>query len=160
VTPADGLPFQAIFKRVGRLYNKPYDGEMNTAYFEALKELPLTVVDAASHALVKSSRYFPRPVDWLEAAYKIDTPKPGFAVNRWVTTAGGERTATYVCLKCNDGGFRWQCGCAFEDVDGKCAEHKTGSSASRMPVTPCECRDTNPEWLMKNRTTHKFQESR
>jgi hypothetical protein len=160
MTTSDGPAFEAIFTRVQKLYGKAKDGEMCRAYFDALKELPLTVVDAASHALIKTEKYFPRPVDWLDAAYLVDKPKQGFSKERWVHTASGERVATYVCLKCNDGGFRWECNCAFEDVDGTCATHKTGSSASRMPVTPCECRDTNPEWLMKNRTTHKFQEQR
>jgi hypothetical protein len=160
VTTSDGLPFQAIFERVQRLYGKAKDGEMCLAYFDALKDLPLTVVDAAAHALVKSSRYFPRPVDWLEAAFKIDTPKPGFAINRWVTTAEGHTVRSFICLDCCDTGWRMECGCPFEAVNGKCDQHGTGSSASRMPVMACQCRDTNPEWLMKNRTTHKFQEQR
>src|SRR5580765_1844532 len=111
MTSTDGESFEAIFSRVQKLYGKPKDGEMCLAYFDALKELPLTVVDAAAHALIKTQKYFPRPVDWLDAAYLVDKTKQGFARERWTHTASGERVATYVCLKCNDGGFRWQCNC-------------------------------------------------
>lgn len=160
MTITDRDAFWAIFCRLSMLFGKKPDAEMCQEYFESLMDLPLVLVTDATTSLKKSSRFWPKPVDWREACYKLEPIKKGFAPERWVHTADGQRVATYVCLKCNDGGFRWECGCAFEDVDGKCSTHKTGSSASRMPVTPCECRDTNPEWLMKNRTTHKFQEQR
>jgi hypothetical protein len=142
------------------LFGKKPDAEMGNEYFDALKELPLVIVTDAVASLRKTSRFFPKPVDWLEAAYKLEPIKKGFAPERWVKTAEGDTVHTVICLKCNDTGWRWECGCEFESVYNKCATHGTGSSASTMPVTHCECRETNPEWLMKNRTTHKFQEQR
>ena len=160
MTTADGSAFLAIYTRVCKLWDRPVKEDVAVEFFDALKELPLAIVDEAGRAVCKTSRFFPKPVDWLDAAYKLDRPKPGFAKERWAVMASGERVATYVCLKCNDGGFRWECGCLFEDVDGKCQTHGTGSSASRMPVTQCECRSTNPEWLSRNRTKREFQEVR
>ena len=160
MTTADGPAFEAIFTRVQKLYGKPKDGEMCRAYFDALKELPLAVVDAAAHALIKTEKFWPKPVDWLDAAFKIDAPKAGFRPERWVHTADGHRVATVVCPECSDTGWRPECGCQFESVNGRCDQHGTGSSASRMPVVVCLCRDTNPEWKAAHRTTHHFQEQR
>jgi hypothetical protein len=160
MTTSDGPAFEAIFTRVQKLYGKPKDAEMALAYFQALVELPLTLVDSASLTLVKTNRFFPRPVDWLEAAYKLEPIKKGFAPERWVHTADGHRVATVICPKCSDSGWCPECGCALEDVAGKCKEHGTGSSASSMPVQPCHCRDTNPEFAMRHRTIRQFTEQR
>jgi hypothetical protein len=160
MTPADNVAFEVIFVRVQKLYGKPKDGEMCRAYFDALQELPIAVVDAAAHALIKTSKFWPKPVDWLDAAYLIDKPKAGFARERWAKTASGETVYTYICHHCADTGFRPECGCPFDSMYGKCDEHGTGSSASRMPMKPCACRETNPEFLQNHRTTHHFQEQR
>jgi hypothetical protein len=160
MTHEDIVAFKPIFERVQKLYSKPKDAETCLAFFDALKELPLTVVESASYAVVKTSRYFPRPVDWLEAAYKLEPIKKGFAPERWVHTADGHRVATVICPKCSDSGWCPECGCALEDVAGRCKEHGTGSSASSMPVMPCMCRDTNPEFAMRHRTIRQFQEQR
>ncbi len=160
MTPTDGPAFEAIFTRVQKLYGKAKDAEMALAYFSALVDLPLTVVDAAAHALIKTSRYFPRPVDWLEAAYQLEKPTPGFAKERWAKTASGETVPTFVCGRCQDGGWRWECGCLFEMVENKCPTHGTGSSVCRMPVRHCECRDTNPLWREKHQTIRAFQPQR
>lgn len=152
--------FWAIFSRLNMLYGKKPDADMGNEYFEALQELPMTLVQDAVASLRKTSRYFPRPVDWLEAAYKLEPIKKGFAPERWVHTADGHRVATVICLSCNDTGWAHECGCPFEDVSGKCEQHGTGSSASRMPVVACVCRDTNPEFAMRHRTIRQFQEQR
>jgi hypothetical protein len=160
MTTDDGPAFFAIFERVQRIHGKPKDGAMALEYFEALKGLSLHIVDTAAKQVVKTSRFFPKPVDWLEAAYTLEKPKPGFAKERWATTASGETVPTFVCLKCNDTGWRLECGCEFESVYGKCDQHGTGSSASRMPVLPCHCRDTNPVWLEAHNTIRPFQVQR
>jgi hypothetical protein len=160
MTTTDRDAFWAIFCRLSMLFGKKPDAEMADEYFQALIDLPLVLVTDATVSLKKSSRFWPKPVDWREACFKLEQPKPGFSKERWTVTAGGERVATYICLKCHDYGFRWECGCAFEDVDGRCATHGTGTSASRMPVTFCECRSTNPEFLAGHRTTRQFTEQR
>jgi hypothetical protein len=160
MTTTDIDAFTLIYKRVGNLFSRKFEPEQCAEYFKALLEIPLTVVDAAASEVCKSSRYWPKPVDWRDAAAKLDRPTPGFAKERWATTASGERVATYVCLKCCDTGWRPECGCEFEAVNGKCPTHGTGSSASRMPVQHCECRGTNPLWAEQHKTKHEFQEQR
>ena len=160
MTTTDRDAFWAIFCRLSMLFGKKPDAEMADEYFQALMDLPLVLVTDATVSLKKSSRFWPKPVDWREACYKLEPIKKGFAPERWVHTADGHRVATVICPKCNDGGWRPECGCPLEDVSGKCATHGTGSSASSMPVMRCECVETNPEYLMRNRTTRQFTEQR
>ncbi len=160
MTTTDRDAFWAIFCRLSMLFGKKPDAEMCQEYFESLMDLPLVLVTDATVSLKKSSRFWPKPVDWREAAFKLEPIKKGFAPERWVHTADGHRVATVCCASCNDTGWANQCGCPFDSVDGKCPEHGTGTSASRMPVVPCLCRDTNPEWAMKNRTRRQFTEQR
>src|SRR5882724_4785762 len=118
MTTTDRVAFWGVYSRVCLLWDRPAKQEMATEYFEALKELPLTIVDEAARQVCKSSSYFPRPVHWLEAAYLLEKPKPGFAKERWVQTAEGHTVQTYICARCEDCGWRPQCGCNLDQMFG------------------------------------------
>ena len=78
MTRKDARAFAQEFTRLALIYERNYGDEAAAvcqAYFEALAELPLQDVIVAARALVKHSRYLPRPSEWREAAVEALTDR-------------------------------------------------------------------------------------
>ena len=110
MTSNDRDAFWAIFCRLSMLFGKKPDAEMADEYFQALMDLPLVLVTDATVSLKKSSRFWPKPVDWREAKLQTGThqekasplsdgciPLTGIVWRRWsarsATTGDGDRNA-------------------------------------------------------------------
>lgn len=159
MTAADRAAFSSIFARVCRTFNRPFSADVAADYFTALERVPLPELEAAADDLVRSSRFFPKPVDWLTAAQKARKPShfARFAPTV-VTLPDGRAEITYHCLRCQDTGWRPDCGCEFGRLDyrHRCPAHpfERNGCAYARPVLPCECRAHNPAWLRKYDTSY------
>lgn len=158
MTPADRAAFFDLFARVARRHGKKPDAELAADYFQALERVPLEELEAAADLLWKVSRYFPKPVDWLEAAQKVRKPSHFVRFAPPVLTLDGRAEVTYHCLRCQDTGWRPDCGCEIGRLDfrHRCPAHpfERNGLAYARPVLPCECRGHNPAWLLKYDTSY------
>lgn len=67
MTPHDAGPFAALLAELGEVYGEEVSEARARLYFEALGGVTLAQVRRAVTGLVRSSRFFPRPVDIIEA---------------------------------------------------------------------------------------------
>ena len=71
MTPADAGPFAALLTELGEVYAEDVSPIRARLYFEALDAVALAQVRRACGRLVKTSRFFPRPADILEAVHAL-----------------------------------------------------------------------------------------
>lgn len=159
MTSVDRPAFLALWKRVCRTFNHKLDAEQFEDYFTALASVTLEDAESASDALCKSSRYWPKPVDWLEAAQRCrKSPRHFSTFAPPVVTPDGATETTFYCHICRDTGWRPGCGCEMGrlDLTRKCPAHPftRHGLAYPEPVKPCQCRNSNPSWLANHETKY------
>lgn len=149
MTGADRSAFFELFSRVSRTFNRKPDAELCGDYFTALEAVPFDDVQAAADGLLKTSRYWPKPVDWLEAAQRARRGKSFSQFTAPVVVADGE-DAIYHCHQCLDTGWRPGCGCELGrlDMSRRCPAHPFERHGTKYPepLKACACRATNTRW--------------
>lgn len=158
MTDPDVTEFSALLRAVGQVYGGKKTDDMAQAYFEALRDIPMATIREAKGHLVRSARFWPKPVDWRAAVQQIEARVPlSMPVRQEVILPDGSTVATYVCPTCEDTGWRPDCGCAVgdQDIRGHCPTHG-GHDANgilyRQPVRACGCRSSNPLWNYQHKT--------
>ncbi len=59
--------FSVVLATLGEVYGKEITEVMAEAYWRALRDCPLEAIEAAAIAHIRESRWFPKPVELLEA---------------------------------------------------------------------------------------------
>lgn len=151
MTSVDRPAFFTTFRKVARTFNKKITDDVCTDYFDALEAVPIDEIEAAADTLVKTSRYWPKPVDWLEAAQR--SQKHGREFTRFtppVVMPDGTTETTFHCVQCRDTGWRPGCGCELGrlDLTKRCPEHPYSRHDMPYPepLKACACRDSNQVW--------------
>lgn len=67
MTPSDAGMFATVLAELGEVYSEAVSPVRARLYFEALSDLTLDEVRAAAVRVVKTSRFFPKPAELLEA---------------------------------------------------------------------------------------------
>lgn len=67
MTEADLKPFLEALVACGETFGEVLSATRQELYFEALRDLPLPVVQAGFVAAIRGSRFFPKPVELREA---------------------------------------------------------------------------------------------
>jgi hypothetical protein len=164
MTAADRSAFADVFARVARTFNRKLDASVASDYFTALEAVPFDEIEDAAATLVKSSRYFPKPVEWLEAAQRSRKPKRFEKFTPPVIAADGRTETTYHCHWCKDTGWRPGCGCELGRLDllWKCPAHpyQRHGITYPEPMKPCACRHSNPTWQANHQTAYVAAEER
>ena len=126
--------------------------------------VPLDEIEAAATTLVKSSRYFPKPVDWLEAAQRERRTKRFEKFTPPVITPDGTTETTYYCYHCQDTGWRPGCGCDLGrlGLTKRCPAHpyERYGMPYPEPLKACACRATNPAWNANHQRQYVGAEER
>lgn len=141
MTSIDRPAFARLVSTLATVHNRKVDDATLLAYFEALEDIPLELIEAGAKELQKHSRHMPKPADFREAVQKVRraaAPLPP------VTDEHGQPVLTFVCLRCEDTGWRPVCGCDTGrlDMSHRCPEHG-GEGKAPIRVRACECRPTN-----------------
>lgn len=136
--------FLAVFNRLAVALREPQDdtGITQGVYFEALKDLPFTAVEAGAAALMKEPgrRFFPTTAEWHAAAQLAaeaelrDTLK--HRVEPW----------KHECQRCEDTG--WILGLTCDGGDG-CGRQTKHYAHGFTRV--CPCRATNRTYQRRQR---------
>lgn len=159
MTETDRVAFDVAFRAVvrvhgGRDWTEQAIVKLRSDYWDALEELPIALVQTASSELVRSATRWPKPVDWRHAAQRMTKvaalPAPAVAV-----LEDGTTEPTFVCMTCEDTGWRPECGCDVGRLTDafRCPRHSPTSEdrrTVRMRVKPCECRRSNPHWFAQH----------
>lgn len=160
MTDTDRSAFGVVFGRVSRTFNRKLDAATCSDYFEALQAVPIEDIEAAAVTLVKSSRFFPKPVDWLEAAQRERRPsRNGFEkFTPPVVLPDGTTETSYHCHHCQDTGWRPGCGCDLGrlGITKRCPGHpyEFYGQPYPEPLKACSCRPTNRAWLANHESKY------
>lgn len=136
--------FADALRRLGhRLGKKDVDTDAVTEAFEDLRSFEWQVVVDAIETLRKTSRFFPRPQQLIDACHEASR---AYHSKAFVPPADVDhRAGRYACNVCEDTGFERGLEC---DGSGAChigACGKEGGSNTPHPFTRrCGCRATNP----------------
>lgn len=158
MTSRDIDEFHSLLREVGQVHGGKKTDMISVAYFDALKDIPITTLRQAKEHLVSTSRFWPKPVDWRAAAQKVEARQPlAMPTRQTVTLDDGSTAETYYCAKCEDTGWVPACGCpvGLQDIRGHCPTHggfEKHGLVYRQPVEPCVCRSSNPTWAFSHQT--------
>jgi hypothetical protein len=151
MTEPDWDHFAALFVSLCRAFNKPVTGETPKQardYFDHLTDYPVSVVERAKAEIIRSSKFWPKVRDWRLACDSVRASEPTPYVQLTREAEDGSIERLYVCLRCQDNGWRPACGCAYGAMDyhGMCPIHprvENGGMVYRQAMEPCECRESN-----------------
>jgi len=146
MTPTDRQDFAALCKRLAFTFNKTLKLEVIESYYLALEQVPLSELDAAAATLMRGHKFFPKPVEWLEA---VQRNRPAvFPEAREVLHADGTIETVHNCPHCEDTGWLPDCGCdlAVLTMTHECPLHPYVKNELEYPrpLMRCPCRATNP----------------
>lgn len=165
MTNQDRPAFLTTFKRVARTFGRKIDDATCEDYFSALAAVPIDEIESAAESLVKSSRFFPKPVDWLEAAQR-SRKRGGGGFQKFtppILREDGTTETTYHCHHCQDTGWRPGCGCDLGrlTLTKRCPAHpyERYGMPYPEPVKPCDCRGNNPAWQSNHESRYVEPES-
>jgi len=151
VTDTDRQRFVPLFQTLARTFNRKSDPAQCNAYFDALVHVPFAELEHAVGHLQRTARFFPKPVEWLDAVQR--TRQPVAHPQPRVVTEAGVTEAAFFCARCEDTGWCPDCGCHVDHLDAgrKCLLHGgrvlPGYDDPRpRSFGPCPCRETNPTW--------------
>lgn len=141
----DDLPaFLQAFNRLAvglRLPTAEIDAAMKRIYFDALKDLPLTAVDAAVEPLSRVKGYgFPRTDIWHERAEQCRVELTLAAL-----PPAREEPWHHECPHCEDTGW------AYHECDGERLCGKSKPHPVHTYTVACSCRETNRTYARHHR---------
>lgn len=135
-TPTIDAEFLVIYNRLCvALREQPDDsGVTQGIYFEALKDLPVTALEAGAAALMKepARRFFPTTAEWRTAAEKSQLDQLRAAVK-----PAREEPWHVECDNCEDTGW------SFHECDGTDLCGRKNRHAPHRYVKACPCRPMN-----------------
>lgn len=79
-THEDLKKFREMISVLAELHQREISATLLEAYYEALKEYPIKAIETAGKALLKSSRFFPKPADFID---EIDGTDDEQAEDTW-----------------------------------------------------------------------------
>lgn len=138
MTGMDRMVFIRIMSELAEIYNADVSEQRTDAYWEALKDVPLSVFEKASRVGAKEWRRFPVPAAILEVCDRVSP-----AVSAAIATAPpGLSEFDVWCRDCEDTGWRpvvrtTRVPVAIADTIGNWSDYA---------VRPCPCRETNPQY--------------
>ena len=137
MTAADWDHFVDLFESLARAFNKPVTAETPKQardYFEHLSDYPLPLIEQAKADLIRSSKFWPKVVDWRRACDSARSAQrtPAFAMSQQLED--GTIEPVYCCATCHDSGWRPACGCRFSEMDwgGRCIRHPRSANGGRL----------------------------
>jgi hypothetical protein len=144
MTSVDRPGFVRLLTTFASIHNRKLDEAVLTAYYEALEDVPFDVLEQAAIEVKKHARHMPKPADFREAVQKVRRATP---VAPPIVDEQGVPVLTFICLRCEDTGWRPACGCDTGrlDISHRCPEHGGEGHEGKAPirVRACECRPTN-----------------
>jgi hypothetical protein len=144
--------FSASMHRLGRTFSKPVDAELIEDYFEDLKGYSLPIVEQALTHCRQTARFWPRPVQVLDACIErarersVSSVPDGHAPCRDCADSGFERGPEGRGLWCDGSGVCHLPGCGTPGAD----------SEGHWFTRRCPCRTHNPV-LARERDASKRQ---
>lgn len=134
--PSD-VAFLAVFNRLAVALREAPDetGVTQGIYFDALKDLPVTAVEAGAVALMREPgrRFFPTTAEWRTAAEKAHVD-----LLRQAVQSDREEPWKVECDRCEDTGWVLSRQCEGDNYCGREKKH-----APHTFTKPCPCRPTN-----------------
>lgn len=106
-------------------------------YFSALRGCDMNDLRVAADQLAQTSKWFPKPAEWKEAARKVGGDRL-----RKALPPGRDETWHFGCTRCEDDG--WICH-VCEQID--CIK---GTPDHERRMKPCPCRATNTTYQRRN----------
>lgn len=133
--------FLPLFNRLGLALRVDGDetGLTQKTYYEALKDLPVSALEAGALALMRQPgrRFFPTTAEWRDAATHADT-------ERRRSELPADVFGAFHCSMCHDTG--WELGIGGDALqcpgDTRCG--RPNGHTSHTFTRPCGCRATNP----------------
>jgi hypothetical protein len=143
---------RTLARRLGR---KDVDTETATEAFEDLRSFPWPVVTAALETLRKTSRFFPRPQQLIDACHDASREyhSKAFVKPDNVNHEAGQ----YACDVCQDTGFERGLECDGTGVChvGHCG-HEGHVNQPHAFTRRCACRPTNPVLIHARALSPRF----
>lgn len=124
MTSADTRRWKELFGKLCAIYSREWDDAQSRFYFDALKDLDFSDVQATGEDLMRTSKWFPKPAEWRQA---IGVRRFNARRERERDLAARSLSGTVHCEHCRDTGMR-----------------PSGANPDRY--THCECRDENPNY--------------
>ncbi|MCR4339538.1 MAG: hypothetical protein NUW01_06590 [Gemmatimonadaceae bacterium] len=161
--PTPDAAFLVLFNRLAvalRLMD-PDEGTVGV-YFDVLRDLPATALEAGADALMKETgrRFFPSTAEWRTAAEVALTRQRQRALE---PDAEHDPRAWVCCSRCLDTGWilaedggSLKCSGVLRNGTCQCGRrfpHEAGMTYTEA----CSCRASNVNWQRKNRTREKHR---
>ena len=131
--------FLAVYNRLLVALREPADDSGVTigSYFDALKDLPLSALEAGARALMQEPgrRWFPTTAEWRTVATEARQQELRAALS------GREEPWRSDCTACDDTGW------SYHDCDGTGACGRLPAHDAHQFARICPCRPTNRTWL-------------
>jgi hypothetical protein len=157
MTPTDREALGHLLLRTASLFNRKLDALTLNAYLDALQDIPLAALETAAVTLQRTQKFWPKPVEWREAAQKT-RPMVRRPMPEPVLLSDGSVEPVLFCPRCEDSGWVPDCGCALDALAANhcCALHPFMRHGLRYPnpLQPCDCRDHNPAWQANHQTRY------
>lgn len=68
MTPQSVQRFIGALTKLAAVFRIEADDVLIEAYWDALRDWPIEALEAGAQAIIASARFFPRPVEWADAA--------------------------------------------------------------------------------------------
>ena len=147
--------FNAAYVRIANVFGSETKEEQMLEYFKALSDIPSDMFDAMATKLERTCEFFPKPVQWRQAADAVAEERRQEALR----FAEDESSETFACLVCLDSGFE-ELTCRPGALCKRCASSKM-HPYDHQYARKCSCRDSNPVWQERQaRRVKKFSEPR
>lgn len=119
--PSDRKAFSKLLLNAAGVFGRDLDNDTVSAYFHALRSLPIAAIARALEEIIATAQFFPKPGEIRSLITAPDDPQPQWRDGNWV----------YLCSKCLDTGIVM-------------AERKDSKGRS-MGIfgSPCECKTGN-----------------
>jgi len=161
MTPIDRSRFTQALRTVALVCNKVIKPDVIDAYFEALAAVPIEDIERAGRALARTTKFWPKPVEWLTEVQRTSVAPPVSLPPPVVLQEDGTQEVAFHCARCEDTGWRPDCGCVVGalDIKGHCPVHggryvKLHDTTYARARLACECRGTNPTWNANHQTRY------
>ena len=175
MTDAEYPAFAEALGHCSVAFSRDLDTPTIDLFFKALKDIPWHLVRHAAADIIKHEERWVPPARWRKVVDKV-SERMTEAEQQQIEQASRKLlppplwdpiTSTYVetfqCFTCHDTGWRPACGCPKSKIVtllntdlvdlkslGHCLDHG-GHAANGLlyaqPVKPCDCRNSNPEYL-------------
>ncbi len=146
VAKVSDAEFLAVFNRLCVALREPQDdtGITQGVYFDALKDLPLDVLDAGAQALSRETgrRFFPTTAEWRTAAQRVEQERER---RRIEPTSGQTNVWRHECHSCEDTGWVMDLTCS--GIEGSSACGRKRKHHAHSYAVSCGCRATNRTFI-------------